>query len=204
MYEVQGGGGFHSSHFPMAPIETRGVKRPQSHLPIHTSNFPLMAASWRGVKLQLSLAFGLAPLLNRILTTSAWPNELALWRGIKPPKPAIRERIQLDVRRRGVHPFTHLRLECPLWHPFPGDVPRCLSAQTLYNYTMMLTMSERASCLVYLPRNEEVCSFFPTSHGSLRSEWSWVPLLALYLHFDKHRTVFAVCLDQNFYLDQAI
>ena len=57
---------------------------------MHTSTFPLMAASCSGVKFQLSLALGSLPLARRMVTTSVWPNEQALWRGIRPPR--VRER----------------------------------------------------------------------------------------------------------------
>ena len=53
---------------------------------MQTSIFPFTAASCSGVKFQLSLALPSAPCFSNSFTTSAWPNEHALCKGIKPPE----------------------------------------------------------------------------------------------------------------------
>ena len=60
-------------------------KKQKNFLLMQTSTLPLMAASCSGVKFQLSLALGSVPCFTRMDTTSVWPKEQALWRGISPP-----------------------------------------------------------------------------------------------------------------------
>ena len=125
---------------------------------MQTSTFPLMAASCSGVKFQLSLALESAPSFSRKTTTSAWPNEQALCRGIRPPvAKGGRGEGGREGGREGERSITtdfeapyciYRHLECPPWPPAQRETPPPLYGQTLWvvGSTDTLTLAHR-KCL---------------------------------------------------------